>query len=330
MERYREILRRGQVGMYISMFVLGGLFLLITQRVERFFTPCHTMYSLINPNFRCVASSITEWSYEPLRDDLITKITALQKKKSVAHVSVYFRDLTRGPRFGIEEYEKFIPGSLLKVPLMLAVLHEADRNPALLDQPLAFSGAFADITNNFERPEETIQPNTPYTVRELLRKMIVYSDNLSKDLLTQKLAASPLQTVYDTFLDTGVAAIMAPETQYVSIQSYATLFAVLYNRGYLSGAMSQLALELLSSSTFRDGLVAGVPADVRVAHKFGVRMVPKGQNQLHDCGIVYHPSATYILCVMTTGTDVTDEAAAIADVSRATYDAVGSVHRRNP
>ncbi len=90
--------------------------------------------------------------------------------------------------------------------------------------------------------------------------------------------------------------------------------------------MSQYALELLSETTFSDGIVAGVPGGTRVAHKFGFRQPSEAESQLHDCGIVYHPLATYILCVMTSGTDARQEAEGIAAISRVTYDAVTALH----
>jgi hypothetical protein len=65
-------------------------------------------------------------------------------------------------------------------------------------------------------------------------------------------------------------------------------------------------MELLTETKFKQGLVAGVPAGVRVAHKFGLFSVldpvTVGQvnsRQLHDCGIVYKKNDPYLLCVMT-------------------------------
>jgi len=112
---------------------------------------------------------------------------------------------------------------------------------------------------------------------------------------------------------------------------WAGLYVVLYNTGYLSKERSQLALTLLSQSTFREGLVAGVPEGTSVAHKFGRKVFDDGQDShLHDCGIVYHPSMSYILCVMTTGTDYENEKRAIAEVSQAVYEGISALHLKNP
>lgn len=314
---------RGRPSFFVclSLLLVGGLAVFGVQRTWEYLAPCHTQFSLLNPAFRCLTSSqYSEWDYEPLRANIMEKIIGWQKEGKISHVSVYFRDLIHGPRFGIEEYQNFYPASLLKVPVMIAILHDADRTPGFLDQTLSFSGDLGEV-ENVEKAEETIQPDTPYTIRELLRKMIVYSDNKSKHVLIGKLNATPPPLVYDTFHDLDVATMMATDgRENISIQGYAALFGVLHNTGYLSRDMSQFALELLAQSTYRDGIVAGVPQGVRVAHKFGVLDTENGESQLHDCGIVYHPSGSYILCVMTSGLRIDDEAAAIADISRMIYE----------
>ncbi len=88
--------------------------------------------------------------------------------------------------------------------------------------------------------------------------------------------------------------------------------------------MSQLALELLSQTTFREGIAAGVPESERVAHKFGYAVI-QGEGQLHDCGIVYHPKMAYVLCVMTSGTDANQMNAAIVETSKMVYEGISAL-----
>ncbi len=311
-------------------FVAGGLGVTLGKMLVLAALPCHDTYDLINPDAQCGwAKTHSEWTYEPLRNNLIERIADLQETKMVTHVSVYFRELDNGPRFGIEEYDSFYPASLLKVPIMLAVLHAVDADPLLLDEELRSPKTLPESVN-VENAQQTIQPDTVYTVRELLEKMIVYSDNDSKNLLMERLNRIPAPTVYDTFLDLGIMSMMDGSRQYVSIQSYAYLFGVLYNAGYLSRDMSQFALDLLSRSTYDDGLVAGVPAGTRVAHKFGHRVLPGGEHQLHDCGIVYHPAKPYVLCLMTDGPDLQRNASVISELSSMVYHHTTTLHTGKP
>ncbi len=311
-------------------FLLGMLCLFLVQEVWIFAMSCQTHYEFLNPKLPCGDSvGQGEWNYEPLREIFEKKKTELKESGALTHLSIYFRDLDHGPRFGVGEYDQFQPASLTKLPIMIAFLHEADRDPSILDKTLSFSGTLK-TDQNTDTADESIKSGKFYTIRDLLRHMIVYSDNYSYVLLVNELNGIPGRTTYYTFRDLDVLAMMiAPKADYVSIQSYANLFAILYNTGYLSKDMSQFALDLLSQATFKDGLNAGVPANIRVAHKFGYRLLDHGESQLHDCGIVYHPLTSYVLCVMTSGTDLKVEESAIAEVSRIVYDNISVLHFRN-
>ena len=88
----------------------------------------------------------------------------------------------------------------------------------------------------------------------------------------------------------------------------------------MSPARSEEALDLLTKSEFKDGLVAGVPPGVTVAHKFGERGAEgERMRQLHDCGIVYCPRSPYVLCVMTRGEDFQQLIGTTEDISRLVY-----------
>ena len=91
--------------------------------------------------------------------------------------------------------------------------------------------------------------------------------------------------------------------------------------------MSETTLGILSNTTFTGGIVAGVPSNVVVAHKYGERSIEQEINgtffvkerQLHDCGIVYADKNPYILCVMTKGQDFAKQQHFIADLSEYIY-----------
>jgi beta-lactamase class A len=304
-------------------FALGCLAFLGSEKLWASAFACRESYDLVNPSSLCdrLGDAEGEWAYEPLRASLIRKIDDYRHAGKLAHISVFFRDLRNGPRFGIQEYEDFYTASLLKVPIMMVILHAADRQPGLLDQQLTSPDTLSPVSN-VDHAEETIQPRTAYTVRELLHKMIVYSDNDSADLLLGMINAAKLPADSNAFLDLGAMNMMSGKMGKLSMQAYSTLFAILYNAAYLSDAHSQMALDLLARSTYKDGLAAGVPEGTRVAHKFGYHVLSPTETQLHDCGIVYSPALPYVLCVMTSGSDIKSEAAAIADISQTVYEAV--------
>lgn len=310
---------------YPAVFGLGMIVMLGGDAWWHRYAPCHQLYDLLSPVRRCNDSlSQGEWNYEALRDELSAKKDELKAGGAVSHLSIYFQDLNHGPRFGIGEYDKFQPASLIKLPLLIFFLHAADLEPSVLDKQLSYSGQL-NTEDNLEDPNETIQPDTFYSIRELLRKMIVYSDNRSYTLLLREMNTSSQTLAYYTFRDLDILDMMLEtESTFVSISFYSKLFAILYNSSYLSKDMSQYALQLLSESTFKEGITKGVPDDQRVAHKFGYAVID-GEGQLHDCGVVYHPKMAYILCVMTSGADTNKANEAIGEISRLTYEAISEL-----
>lgn len=260
-------------------------------------------------------------SFRGRLQDLVKSRTAAGT--SVSHISVYFRNLNNGPWFGVKEKEQFAPASLLKVPILMTFLKAAEDDLALLKQSLVLYDALSPAGDQKLGPDQQVQPGRPYTVEELLRLMIVFSDNRAHDLLLDFMDRQKFRHVFE---DLGLASpdLKAREVL-ISVRDYATFFRILYNASYLNRAMSSRALDLLTRSAYEEGLVAGVPRGIRVAHKFGERVYDdRPERQLHDCGIVYHPKEPYVLCVMTRGGSTPAMADAIRAVSALVYQEVES------
>jgi hypothetical protein len=310
---------------YLLAFGLGAAVAVGILSFGTHYAFCQAHYDLLSPAKRCSDGFAQgEWNYEPLREALALKKEELKASGSVTHLSMYVQDLDHGPRFGIGEYDQFYPASLLKFPTLIFFLHIADLDPSILDKKLTLTGDPGVVDNVFSAAE-SVEVGAPYTIRELLKKMIVFSDNRSFVMLVEEMKFLSENNVYVTFRDLDISEMTGgAETNYVTISPYAKLFAVLYNTGYLSREMSQYGLELLSETTFQGGIAAALPDNVRVAHKFGYTEV-NGENQLHDCGIVYHPKTAYILCILSSGPDKNKLNAAIMDISGMVYDAVSSL-----
>jgi beta-lactamase class A len=246
------------------------------------------------------------------------KIEALAKaaleKGAASHVSVYFRDFEDGPLFGIADDEKFSPASLLKVPLMIALLKRAQKEPGLLKKKVPY--AKTTLVNPSISAATQLTEGKSYTIDELMGAMITHSDNGAAVLIRAQIGPDAMDEVYRD-LGIQIPSVRGPGDS-MSVREYATFFRILFNAGYLNAAMSRKALQYLTRSEFNGGLEAGVPPATPVAHKFGER-VQDGVLQLHDCGIVYHPRDPYLLCVMTRGKDVGALSGVISDISRAVY-----------
>lgn len=274
-----------------------------------------------NPLLAC---STADQKDEALLGVLATRWRAIiqneQRASHVSQVSVYMRDLENGKTMGLGENDLYASASLMKLPILLAYLKKAEVDPGILNQTLNYNGSFDLDQQQNVKPSETLQKGD-YKIEELLRHMIVYSANNAMVLLAGQIKEEGLRKIYD---DLKIPfEFNQDQDLLISPKNYALFFRTLYSATYLSREMSEKALRYLNQVEFKQGIVAGVPETVRVAHKFGERVL-KAQDgtsnaQLHDCGIVYHEKHPYVLCIMTQGQALESLTQVISQISSTTY-----------
>ncbi len=87
--------------------------------------------------------------------------------------------------------------------------------------------------------------------------------------------------------------------------------------------MSEKVLEIFLESQFKDGIMEGVPAEYKEAHKYRIRSDEnKSTQQLHDCGIVYDNNAQYLLCIMSKGQNIDDLKDSISKISEKIFNEI--------
>lgn len=253
------------------------------------------------------------------------EIQALTKEHIVSHkadkISVFFRDPQKGSWFAINDDDKYTPASLLKVPTMIAYFKLAESNPDLLHLKIHYDGNSDENSGEYFKSSQRIEKGTSYTVEELIRAMIISSDNNATGLLNKTAEPDALNEVYQ---DIGIPLPAAGSVDFMTVRSYAYFFRVLYNATYLSREFSEKAMQILSETDFSKGMRAGVPSHIPIAHKFGERTIrytdaPDVDRELHDCGYVYYPNHPYLLCIMTKGKNFDDLASVIKSISKSAY-----------
>lgn len=275
-------------------------------------------YTYINPLLECeVAEGMLDARKENFHDDLAQYIADLKKDKSLSDVAVYFRDLNNGPAFGVGQEMGYFPASLLKVPVMMAYYRWSEEKPDLLQNKITYEAPRDFGVTATIKPREEIVAGQSYTIEELIRRMIVFSDNQALALLTSRI---PLEKMRDLFTLLGVrdAVLSDPEAK-ITVKEYASFFRILFNSSYLTRENSEKALALLTTTDYHDALLAGVPPAIAVAHKFGEAGTEDVERQLHDCGIVYFPNHPYLACIMTRGHDTETLKKSIVDISHFIY-----------
>jgi beta-lactamase class A len=290
-------------------------------------------YKFISPLLDCEDSSASASSiiFYSKADNFLDNLI---KKDGLQTASVYYRDLNNGPWYGYNEKEYFIPASLIKLPIMIALFKYAENNPFILNKEVMVkqNEVSGELSQNI-KAEKQVKVGVKYSMLNLVNYMIEQSDNIALGAVTDNF---PYKNYLDeVFKQVGVDTQVENDDVVLRVKDYASFFRVLYNASYLSKDNSELALKILSESIFSDGLVAGVPKNIVVAHKFGERnflqngLIPdtnlqENTKQLHDCGIVYYPGKPYVLCVMTRGNDFKSQEKSISKISSYFYNAVSN------
>ena len=290
---------------------------------------CQTSFTFLNPKLDCAEKyPIEKHEYGEFRNSLNLYIQSQREAGKITAVSVYFRDLYNGPTFGIEEMTNFSPSTLLKIPLVLTYFRLAEDEPEILQKELVYKrqGKTIEDMGQFYIPKETVEENKPYRIDDLLKRLIVFSDNNAYDVLFTYLTQTKgSDIVLETYRELGLIYPEHTLENTLTVKSYASMFRLLYQASYLSPQSSEKALSILTESDFKAGIVAGVPKDIKVAHKFGERVdLSSDLRQLHDCGIVYFPDNPYLLCIMTRGKDFQQLASVIGAISQMIYEEVDS------
>jgi beta-lactamase class A len=298
-------------------------------------------YNLIAPLLACdIGSEQAFPELIPLKSLLTDLVNQKINTGKAQHISIYVRSLKGARWLEINGSNTYAPASLLKVFVMMAYYKEADDtdNPALLQEQVAFDGS---ANPSADTPGEIIphlQSGKLYTIDQVINQMIIYSDNDALNTLVNHFDTQTLNEFQLAFKD---LSIPSPVTQsestlnFMSVDNYAMVFRVLYGSTYLPARYSERALELLSQVQYTNGIVAGVPQGIAVAHKFGVSTIPANgstlaANELHDCGIVYYPNHPYLLCVMTQGQSFADLQQTIVNISGATYQWLDGYYKSFP
>ena len=282
-------------------------------------------FKLISPILDCQATNPGGESVVN-NDEVKNEVATLKEKYNLGEIAVYFRDLNNGPWVGVREKEGFEPASLLKLPLLISFLNYSEDDSSVLNKKVIVEEKYAAnaLPQNI-KPAKSIEVGKEYTLEQVAESMIIYSDNIAFNLLADNV---PKNYIDDLFNNIGVTFTNSNNEMILGVKDYASFLRVLYNASYLNKKDSEKALDLLSRVDYKNGLVAGVPGDVIVAHKFGERALKDsnvgkniivGETQLHDCGIVYYPGRPYILCVMTRGFNLGDRQNSIQDISSFFY-----------
>lgn len=255
-------------------------------------------------------------NFQPLRE----KFLEIDEKYPSKNY-VYFTYLNNAAWVGLNERELITAASLIKVPLAMAYLKAVEERKFSGNELYTLSQE--DLNDGFGELYK-VGAGEQLTANQLVEIMLQNSDNTASYALMSLFSRigidNPFEDVYKA-MGWEDTALIGETTTYgeIHLKLLSNMFLSLYNATYVNAEHSALILSNLAKTFFNDQIVAGVPDGIIISHKTGVNE----ENQTYsDCGIVYAPNRSYLLCAASVGVSKKEAANFIAEISEVTYDYV--------
>ena len=251
---------------------------------------------------------------------------------SGAEVAVAFRTLDGRSEVLIDPDVRFHAASTMKVPVMIELFRQASAGVLSLQDPLPVRNEFRSIVDGspYALSEGADSDKLVYaavgktmTLQQLCDLMITVSSNFAANLLIERVGVDHVRSTVSKLGAEGMEVLRGVEDQKAfdkglnnstTARALLVLFEALAKGRAVSRKADAEMTAILRRQMFNDGIPAGVPAKIAVAHKTGnITRIH------HDAGIV-HARHPYVLVVLVRGIqDQKESAALIAKISKAVY-----------
>jgi beta-lactamase class A len=261
-------------------------------------------------------------------------IAAIQDRvaKSGADVGIAFETLDGRLIWSSRGDDVFHAASTMKIPVMIELFHQVREGKVKFTDSLPIKNEFHSLVDGSVfalKPSDDSETDLyksvgqTRTLDQLCDLMVTVSSNFATNLLIQKLGTENIRATVMALDADGMDIKRGVEDQKAfdkglnnttTARGLATLLVSIANGKAVDADSSAKMVEILERQKFNEGIPAGVPANIRVAHKTGE--ITKIH---HDAGIVY-AERPFVIVVLVRGIeDFKQSSALIADVTRDLY-----------
>ena len=258
-------------------------------------------------------SSIPEKSYATDFSTLDQTVKSASEK--VPKLALYYQNLVTGQSYSYQSTDVFSAASTIKLPLVLYVYELAAQNQINLHEKLTFK------SHHYYGGSGVIQNDpigTQYSIKELVEKSVVHSDNIAFNMLREKVGQANFIHYANSIGGTVVYPSGRNQTTAKDLSVY---LQHLWNFSKKNPELGYELIHLLKNTVYQETVAKSVnPKDV--AHKVGYLPTSLVYN---DAAIVYDDQP-YILVVMTQGIPVGQDVhfiSNLAEVVQKEHDAYG-------
>jgi len=285
-----------------------------------FTTPRLGGYTFIKPLLFAEQNCESE-KLNGIKTDIASYLDPLKANGTLSAASVYLQDMQNDAWTGYNPDEQHNPGSLLKVPEMMTLFKTEEVRPGFLQKQISASPSLQVAKEQTRYLSKTIDKNRSYSILELMKYMIGYSDNSATLLLNTQITATDFKK---TFTDIGLPSPdLAAQDCPISAKEYSLFLKVLYNASYLTIAHSEQATAIMSTCDFKDGFYKGLPEGTKMAHKYGMARY-NNDHELGESALIFVNNNAYILTVFTRGKDPDKLPAVLQQIAGKVYNNIAA------
>ena len=263
-------------------------------------------------------------------------VAAIQDRvaKSGADVGIAFESLDGRLAWYSRGDEVFHAASTMKIPVMIELFHQVREGKVKLSDPLPIKNQFHSLVDGsvYTLKADDDSETDLYkavgqtrTLEQLCDLMVTVSSNFATNLLIQKLGVENIRATVTSLHADGMNVMRGVEdnkafekgmNNTTTARGLAALLVAIANGKAVDPDSSAKMVEILERQKFNEGIPAGVPKNIRVAHKTGE--ITKIH---HDAGIVY-AERPFVIVVLVRGIeDFKQSSALIAGIARELYQA---------
>lgn len=252
-------------------------------------------------------------------DAALRKMIVDRLDDQLGDFAVVVKDLQTGRGVSINADWTYYTASLFKVYVMLEVMHQ---------EALGYLKLTDEVTITPYYDAQSVGPRLTarcqrLTIRQALEAMMARSDNSVAVLLQDMVGSGNINA---SMVSLGLKnSHFLSEDLPTSASDLARVLEGIGRGQAVSKSASEEMVRLLSLEQFDNGLRAGTPAGLRLAHKTGNYL-----GVTHDAGIVYGPSGAYVIVVMSDGANAPAVTKDIATMVFDYFSASGAVAVATP
>lgn len=237
------------------------------------------------------------------------KIQAIEKEvlsilgENKDYYGVYYYDINSGGEYCLNEDKLFLAASTIKVPVSMMIADKIYNNEISENDEITYFESYYE--SGAGDLQDYVIEGDKIAVSELIEKMIVDSDNIACNML-RSIAGSRNEYYMDI---TGQGTDENENT--VTVKQQFLMLKHLYENEDNNRYYNKI-VNYMKNTTVHNRLDKYIPQEI-VAHKIGDYL-----EAVNDIGIIY-TDKPYILCVLSNGDSLDNEAENIAKISESIY-----------